>query len=179
MQRDPRPPVIVYSDASFDPQRRKAILGFYVKNPLVEHGVWGSLELPDWFYEHLAPDKKTYIMQAEIIAAIAVYYSLPDMLRGRSVVHFIDNTGALSAMIHGYARQPDCARLVNVFHAQALGLGCECFFEWVPSKANIADVPTRLELLWMLPHGSKRVNLVLPPIDRFYGSLSDWVKTKV
>ena len=161
-----------------DPKRRKAILGLFVKDPLVEYGVWGSLELSDWYYQYLSADKKTYIMQAEIIAAIAVYYSLPDMLRGRPVVYFIDNTSALSAMIHGYTRQPDCARLVNVFHAQALRLGCEYYFEWVPSKANIADVPTRPELLSLLPRGSRKVNLVLPPVEQMYGPLTDWLETE-
>jgi hypothetical protein len=61
-------------------------------------------------------DSITLIMQAEIAAATWVYYSNVERLRGRRVIHFIDNTGALSAMIFGYARKIDCARMVNSFH---------------------------------------------------------------
>ena len=37
------------------------------------------------------------------------------MLAGRRVVHFVDNTVALSAIVHGYARKPDMAVLSNAY----------------------------------------------------------------
>ena len=82
-------------------------------------------------------------MQAEIAAATWVYFSNPDRFRGRRVIHFIDNTGALSAMIHGYARKIDCARMVNAFHLLLTALQMDAYFEWVPSAANTSDLPSR------------------------------------
>ena len=61
------------------------------------------------------------------------------------MIHLIDNTGALSALVHGYARKADLARLVNLFHLQTVGLRCTVWAEWVPSKANPADIPTRAD----------------------------------
>ena len=51
--------------------------------------------------------RKNYIGQLEILAAVAVYFSMPE-LRGRRVLHWIDNTGAVAALTSGmYARAPD------------------------------------------------------------------------
>jgi hypothetical protein len=90
-----------------------------------------------------AHDKITLIMQAEIAAAEWVFFSNVERLRGRRVIHFIDNTGALSAMIFGYARKIDCARMVKSFHLLLAALQLRVYFEWVPSEANTSDLPSR------------------------------------
>ena len=41
---------------------------------------------------------------------------------------------------------PDSARLVHAFHATAAGMGCACYFEYVRSAANVADLPSRVDL---------------------------------
>ena len=82
-------------------------------------------------------------MQAEIAAATWVYFSNAGLLRGRRIIHFIDNTGALSAMIFGYARKLDCARMINSFHLLLAALQLRVYFEWVPSDANTSDLPSR------------------------------------
>ena len=93
---------------------------------------------------------KTYIQQAEAIAAVAAYYSMPDVLRNRHIIHFIDNTTALSSLIHGYASKPDMARITNAYYVMHLALGCYTWLEWVPSGANIADLPSRGALAKLL-----------------------------
>ena len=40
-----------------------------------------------------------YVGQLELLAAVAVYYSLAAELRGREVIHFIDNSGAMACLI--------------------------------------------------------------------------------
>ena len=59
--------------------------------------------------------RKNYIGQLEILAAVAVYFSMPE-LRGRRVLHWIDNTGAIAALTKGYARAPNSVRIVHVFN---------------------------------------------------------------
>lgn len=71
----------------------------------------------------------TLIMQAEMTAATWVYYSQPDTFRNRAVIHFIDNTEALSALLFGYVRKLDCARMVNSFHLLAAALQMRVHFE--------------------------------------------------
>jgi len=56
---------------------------------------------------------------------------------------FCDNTSAMSAAVHGYARFPERAALSNTLHLALAALKCTPFFEWVPSLANCADIPSR------------------------------------
>ena len=51
-------------------------------------------------------------MQAECLAAITVYYSLAALkcVHNKRILHFVDNTAALSALVHGYASKGDFAR---------------------------------------------------------------------
>ena len=108
----------------------------------------------------------------EIIAAIVPYLSLPSILAGRDVIHWIDNTSALAAMLKGYSGSPDSARLVHTFHAWAAAARCSVWFEYVPSEANPSDEPSRdLSLAtsqWQVAPGctSSPVAAVFPPLER-------------
>ena len=85
-------------------------------------------------------EKRQYIGQLELLAAVLVYYSVPE-LRGSSPIHWIDNTSAIATLIKGYSGAPDSARLLHAFKAFAFGFGVDpWWFQWVPSKANIADL---------------------------------------
>ena len=150
---DGKPPVIIYTDASFHREydgTPVSHMGYQVIDPgdptrsiapaILHRDRALTLEELLSFSHH----KKTLIMQAEIAAAEWVYFSNAERLRGRRVIHFIDNTGALSAMIYGYARKIDCARMVNSFHLLLASLQARVYFEWVPSGANTSDLPSRV-----------------------------------
>ena len=87
---------------------------------------------------------------------------MPARLRGRRVLHYIDNTGALAALVNGYTKAPDMAPLVSAFHVQLLGLRSMVFFDWVPSGANVADWPTREEKKHLIPSHARRFETALP-----------------
>ena len=56
--------------------------------------------------------RKQYIGQLELLATIGVYYSIPE-LRGRRVVHWIDNTSAIAAGV-GDAKRPAVPQVLEV-----------------------------------------------------------------
>jgi len=149
---DGQMPVIIYTDASFHRDEHSnpvSHMGYQIIDP----GDTSRNILPATLHRDrplsmdelfmFSHDSITLIMQAEIAAATWVYYSNVERLRGRRVIHFIDNTGALSAMIFGYARKIDCARMVNSFHLLLAALQMRVYFEWVPSEANTSDLPSR------------------------------------
>jgi hypothetical protein len=175
-------PILVYTDAMFIekdglPYSR---VSYSVFDPGAIDPTTGCAKVPetlvqDWLlppavFALLSLDLKTYIMQAEVIAIPWVYYSMPERFRGRRVIHFIDNTGALSAVIHGYARKLDCARMVNSLHLLLSALRVDVWFEWVPSAANNSDLPSRAdeigayELFYRLFPSAVQGPSVLPPI---------------
>ena len=110
--------------------------------------------------------RQQYVGQLEVLAAVAAYTTFPGRLRGREVVHFIDNTGALFGLMKGYSRDVDSARLVHSFHTVCAALGSRVWLAYVASKANLADLPSRgsFELLEQ-ELGSTRVEFVLPPLQ--------------
>ena len=177
-------PVLVYTDASYvtSKGRPHAVLGIYIVMPDGRHFV-STLVLPLWFYRFLRPDQKTYIMQAELVASIAVYYTcdgsvpnLPD-LSGRAILHFIDNGGSLAAIVNGYAAQPDNAALVDAFHLQLMSLRCRVAAHWVPSLANIGDWPTREDKMHLIPAKAVWFVMKLPPMEALDAPLAAWASS--
>ena len=117
-----------------------------------------------------------------MLAAISVYSTYPDLVRGRKVNHFIDNTVALSALVHGYSGKPDLAKSVNVFYLQMVRLRARVYFEYVASKANIADLPSRnafkqlrLELRGFRTRGEAPDALAIPTIASWRAPLDSWL----
>ena len=149
----------------------RCVLGFYVYDPVSGAEYWSKLVLPEAYYRFFSPDQATYIAQGELTVAVAVWYSIPDVLRGRAAMLFIDNTVALSAIVRGYSSRADFAVLVNCFHEAVFELDAYVWSEWVPSKANIADDPTREELEHLVPEDAVFVPIVLPPIGLFEAML--------
>jgi hypothetical protein len=96
-------------------------------------------------------ERRQQIGQVEIVGALTPYLSLPHLLAGRDVIHWIDNTSAMAALCKGYSRMPDSARLVHAFHAWNAGAQARVWFEYVPSAANPSDEPSRVEGLWQAP----------------------------
>ena len=87
------------------------------------------------------------IQQLELLAAAAVYSSFPpDFFAGREVIHFIDNVGALSGLIRGVANAIDSLAIVRAFHMANMALRADVWFNYVASKANVADLPSRWDL---------------------------------
>ena len=95
----------------------------------------------------------------------------PEQLRDRDVIHFIDNVGAYSGLGKGYSPDMDSARMISVFHTMNAALRSNVWFEYVPSKANISDLPSRNEfdLLNSSEYEAEAFELVWPPLSAWAG----------
>ena len=99
---------------------------------------------------------------------------MPEFFHRQSAFGFVDNMYTLSAFVHGYASKPDMGYLVNAYSTALFALQLRCWDEWVPSDANISDLPSRLEYdkyyeyfpdsIWVEP--------VLPDLTRWGASLT-------
>ena len=62
--------------------------------------------------------------------------------------------------------------------ATLIALRTRIYFEWVPSEANMADLPTRPEKFGDIPVSAEwRTHITLPPGDVLIGSTSGWLAT--
>ena len=127
-------------------------------------------------------DRKTYIAELETLAAVSVYATYPDLFAGRKVLHWIDNTVALSALVHGYSGKPELAKAVNVLYLQLAALRTNVYFDYVPSKANIADLPSRelfseltLELSGLSTFPGSTHTLRIPAVAEWNLPLDYWL----
>ena len=146
------PPTIVFTDASWEDG--KGALGVVVKAP-GKPLVWTACDCPAWVidvFQEVDRAKKQYIGQLELLAALLAYTTFPDLLRGKHVVHWIDNESAVYSLVKGYSGAPDSARIVNLYHSEVARLRVTPWLEYVHTDDNIADLPSRgdfglLELL--------------------------------
>ena len=174
-----RPP-LVWTDAMWEPsQTEKGVVAFVVCFPpgfIGPEEVWiyGAQDTPPEVMARFV-DKRQYIGQLELLAAVLVYYSVPE-LKGSSPIHWIDNTSAIATLIKGYSGAPDSARLLHAFKAFAFGFGADPWFQWVPSKANIADMPSRHDFSLLDELEATRRDVVFPPFPAWDSEALEWVK---
>lgn len=135
----------IYSDASLD--------GFGVVVAIGRTLFWSSHAVTDDiihdFQFRRDVDDDAYIADLEGLAAICGLLVLRDLIRTgriaspRRVVHFVDNMNVLSNLISGYSRQHSLVTLMLEYYLLVADLDFELWHEWVPSKANVSDVPSR------------------------------------
>ena len=90
------------------------------------------------------------IGQLELLAAVAVYFSFGAAdFADWEAVHFIDNTSALYSLVKGYSSSPDSLPIIQSFHILNLLLRVGVWFNYVATKANVADFPSRGDLAAM------------------------------
>ena len=159
LRTNKRRPLLIYTDASSDGSRfGLGIVVIDLDDPQSSPKVAAALA-PDWLIRRLQNiyeaegafneqrGKETHldklICPLELIAAAAAYYTFPELVNGRDVMHFIDNTAALSSTVHGYSSRPAMAEVVTLYHLRLFALQVSVWHEWIPSSANIADIPSR------------------------------------
>ena len=160
------PHFIIYSDASLSG------MGFVIiDNSTTPFKVYfgSSLSIPLWVQSRLPGHGATAICQLEVLAALSVYLSAPHILMSQTyIIHFIDNTSAMAALIHGYSSRPEMALLTNLFHVATFNLSVTPWLEWVKSEANFADHPSRPNFtesttwFWLRLHNAVQLPLILP-----------------
>ena len=102
-------------------------------------------------------------------------YVLTSITQHREIIHFIDNTGAISSLLHGTSRKPDNPLLVNVFHMFNAGLQARPFWQYVASAANIADMPSRNDFELLMSLNSTYMPTIIPPTDVWFKPLRFWM----
>ena len=119
----------------------------------------------------LLAKREQYVGQLEVMAGVAAFTSRPEQFRGRDVILFIDNTGALFGLAKGYSGDDDSARMIHAFHSVLAAIDCNVWLEYVQSGANIADQPSRGDVALLLSLGSIAFDMQLPPVG------GDWSAT--
>ena len=87
--------------------------------------------------------RKTQINLYELLAVTLAVRTFANELRGKRIVAFIDNTCALNMVIRGASRKDDANGILHHLLLELAMLGVHAEWQYVPSKLNIADGPSR------------------------------------
>jgi hypothetical protein len=69
-----------------------------------------------------------------------------EMLSNRYLIHFIDNSAALGALVKGYSPSKDNIKIVGDYWLRAASRKLFIYCDRVESKLNISDDPSRLNV---------------------------------
>ena len=134
---EPKPPTLIYTDAVFTPGQPVG-LSCVIFAPQLRKPQGLYAKLPDSLMEQFRR-RETHISQAEIAAVLLAAIHEPECLRQKDVIHFIDNSSALSGLIKGHSSQNDSSALLSIFAVITASLCARFWHEFVESSANVAD----------------------------------------
>lgn len=145
-------PGLVYSDAMFDSHGsvHQDSGGWLVirRRVNVSPIVFVSFgPTPAGVSDYFVRGKRTYIGQLELVWSNSPYRTLPGEMTDMRPIHFIDNTSAVSGLIKGYSGAPDSAKVIMNQTAACVSIACSPYYYYVNTKANIADFPSRSDML--------------------------------
>ena len=123
-----------------------AAIGAVVWSPRLACFFHSRLEIPPHLLRWLFHIKKQYIAQLELMAVLSLYHSIPsDVLAGELIIHFVDNQGVLWNLVDAASSNPGCAAMTHTTAMRQARLRCRVWYDYVTSKANVADLPSRAD----------------------------------
>ena len=159
--RDHRPPVLLWVDGS---EELAGVAGGAVvddRTSVAEYFLFDvSAELVEaWKCEN---GVSKVIHQAELLPVVVALSTWGAAVNGRRVIAFVDSDAARAALVNGHSGSPASARLVGAAWALAQEYGVYLWVDRVPSPSNVADGPSRGQVLSAERMGFVRTRAVFP-----------------
>ncbi len=132
-----RPPVVVYTDAE-----GSGGVGFVIIDCASDWRGCGSATVGDAWARTLL-SRRTQIVPFEVAAVLVALLSCTERVQGRRLVVWVDNSAARAVLKSGRSRKSDLNALAAVFHRILADANASARVEWVPSRLNPADPPSR------------------------------------
>ena len=165
--------LVVWSDAALE--RGIGRIGWVAYDPADNTILTSHWDVPTWLILSFVHPNHC-IGQLEILAALMVYLTLPAVRTAeRRIFHYVDNTSAVMSLFKGYSKQSDSSRLVHIFAILQAHLRFDVWWEYVPSKANIGDMPSRLDWSLLRDLGARWIPTVVLTADQYFAPLASWL----
>ena len=157
-------------DARSTPARLAVVL-------LHDKRVWYSdLAPPERLLETLRTRGDGQIMSLEILAIAFGMSTMQHLIAGQSVRVYSDNVGAERAVTNGKARAFDHSCLIHTLWLMASELGMSLHVSRVPTKENVADLPSREQYMLL---NELSAQFVEPRIDQRFFEAQAWESLRV
>ena len=167
-----RAPLLIWSDAMYEGDL--GALGFIALDTATGLFYYSSYTVPAIFYTMWRP-LRGYIGILEVLAVLFTYLTLPRLImRGRPVIHWVDNTSAIAGAVKGYSPKWDTAIVLGFLHAVFYKLTISPWFQYVASKANCSDGPSRGDYAIPMALGARWLDPQMFTIAEWAQPLSSW-----
>ena len=104
---------------------------------------FGEILPPEWMRDWGKDQQQQYIFEAEIMPYAVSLFLWRDCLEGRCLFAFIDNEGARSAWIVGFASTKAAQHMLHIGTTIEAKLSVHPYFARVPTHSNLGDAPSR------------------------------------
>ena len=104
---------------------------------------FGEILPQDLMRDWGSSDQQQYIFEAEIMPYAVSLCLWKDQLRSKCIFVFIDNEGARSAWINGFAGTKAARHMLHVGTVVESALSVHPYFARVPTHSNLGDAPSR------------------------------------
>jgi hypothetical protein len=135
-------PVLVFTDAAYE--NGIATWGIVLVDPVTQFRTALGGDIPTFLVDawHQMGSEQV-ITLAEAFAVLLARINFRHALTHRRVLFFVDNEGARYSLIKGVSPTLALLQIVQLFHSCSEDDQCLPWIERVPSKSNIADLPSR------------------------------------
>ena len=165
-QLPPTRPVQLFCDARGSPPRLAAVL--YTHDG---RSFYTDVAPPDCILKLFSKREDGQICGLELCAIALGLSTFADHCEGQKVRVWSDNTGSENSTRRGSARAWDHNQLVHAIWVKAAMLGCHMIVDRVPTKDNIADLPSREQYTLLELMGTVRVE---PFLDSMFWDEKAW-----
>ena len=140
---DERPPILVFTDASYE--NDKAEYGIFC---IDDNTKWvAGSQIPSVLVDHWKSSGSLQIIaQAEIYPIVLIRRFVAQAWIHRKVVYYIDNDAARFGLIKAESNNKFSHVLIKSFYECELNCPTCPWFARVPSDSNVADLPSRGKL---------------------------------
>ena len=151
---------VIYSDAAYEPGKPMTFGWVLFQSGQRPRAGYGTVptEVAAQF-----KTRKNQIFIGELLGALSAVHTCRSQLHGHRLLHFVDNQGALAALISGFSSQDDCCSVACLYQLIAAEAGIRPWFEYVESEANIADGPSRVGAAWSDSAEAVQISCTMEP----------------
>ena len=121
------------------------MVGALLYDPRTKATLYTYTPVPESVVQEWLPSGQQ-VHLVELFAGPLALDTFKSLLSDRYLIHFIDNSAALGALVKGYSPSEDNIKIVGDYWLRAASRKLFIYCDRVESKSNISDDPSRLNI---------------------------------
>jgi hypothetical protein len=156
-------PLVLYTDGACEQRTTAGAVLYIPESQMFEY--WGMVIPAELTEKWAAAGVRHAVGQAETWPVLIAYRTWEEVIRGREILHFIDNEGVRMSLVGGGTRNDLTLGMIGEVAEVLASTESKPWFARVPSPSNYSDAASRLEFGEYQGPGFKAVVPVLTRVS--------------